>query len=574
MGDDRTDEDLAALLNLGLNLGDIERLWRRHREVGMTAVRAQAGRLLARGDSLSVTRQVSVGLELLQGPEGGACDGVMRQLIEALRIELDDPPERFRDPVMLTLIDEPAVLSSGHVFDRSTVYDERGAFRFQRCPMTREQLVPRAYPLATLKAELIAYKLHRLDGILAAVQASVDPPSPAAPPADAAADAEAAIAAVTPRRQVSTGAAQARLKLLDLARALLRSLRGAAGAHERQALAYFRLRLRLCDDVRTWPPIVEEMVGIAQPPRTEHATELGALITQTRDAIRGEVDALLRCGRDEEAAALTAEYLGGKRPAPMGSGEVAEWLARIDGAVSRAQSGAALGAPAYSSALGNWGRAMSRLPPPPEDESAALSYWTVTLRVMDAAGLKGEAVGELARALRTAASGDEAGEPIGYAVAGAGSARANGTYDRRGEYGGAALFVHSEQHDEVDQLWLLRYRMPSGNHWWYVAAKDQLDSDDGDLYRVRSDADLPPADGWVLAKDGQPAPPSLTPILAPPLPRGAHAPLRALLDAHAAGYEAEIARAEARADEAMPVVIGAHAGVPIVTGELIGEPTA
>ena len=78
MGDDRTDEDLAALLNLGLNLADIERLWRRHQEVDMTAVRAQAGRLLARGDSLSVTRQVSVGLELLQGPEGGACDGVMR----------------------------------------------------------------------------------------------------------------------------------------------------------------------------------------------------------------------------------------------------------------------------------------------------------------------------------------------------------------------------------------------------------------------------------------------------------------------------------------------------------------
>ena len=58
---------------------------------------------------------------------------ILPELAEMLRNELDEPPDEFRDPVMLTLMREPMVISSGHVFDRDTVYD-RGAFRFQACP--------------------------------------------------------------------------------------------------------------------------------------------------------------------------------------------------------------------------------------------------------------------------------------------------------------------------------------------------------------------------------------------------------------------------------------------------------
>ena len=50
----------------------------------------------------------------------------------ALKAEVDDPPDRFRDPIMLTLMDEPVVISSGHHFDRATLYDARDRFRFKQ----------------------------------------------------------------------------------------------------------------------------------------------------------------------------------------------------------------------------------------------------------------------------------------------------------------------------------------------------------------------------------------------------------------------------------------------------------
>lgn len=36
----------------------------------------------------------------------------------------------------------------------------------------------------------------------------------------------------------------------------------------------------------------------------------------------------------------------------------------------------------------------------------------------------------------------------------------------------------------------------------YIADKDQLQRNDGDYYRVRSEAALPPTEGWALAQDG------------------------------------------------------------------------
>ena len=39
--------------------------------------------------------------------------------------------------------------------------------------------------------------------------------------------------------------------------------------------------------------------------------------------------------------------------------------------------------------------------------------------------------------------------------------------------------------------------------WWYIADKNSLDSDDGDMYRVQHNAQLPPTDlEWKKAKDG------------------------------------------------------------------------
>jgi hypothetical protein len=46
--------------------------------------------------------------------------------------------------------------------------------------------------------------------------------------------------------------------------------------------------------------------------------------------------------------------------------------------------------------------------------------------------------------------------------------------------------------------------MPSGVFFWYITDKNRLDRDDGDLYRVRSDAQTPPCDvAWDRAQDGR-----------------------------------------------------------------------
>ena len=73
---------------------------------------------------------------------------------------------RYRDPITLSLMSDPMVLSSGHHFDRSTLYAPDGKFRFERCPMTREVVAQQAYPILFLRAELIEFKLRRLDGVL------------------------------------------------------------------------------------------------------------------------------------------------------------------------------------------------------------------------------------------------------------------------------------------------------------------------------------------------------------------------------------------------------------------------
>ena len=86
--------------------------------------------------------------------------------------------------------------------------------------------------------------------------------------------------------------------------------------------------------------------------------------------------------------------------------------------------------------------------------------------------------------------------PAGFTVSGAGSEEVNGFYKREGDYGGAPLFANGT-------WWLLRYTMKSGNSWWYIADKDNLDKDDGDMYRVQHNAMLPPTDvEWKKAKDG------------------------------------------------------------------------
>ena len=57
------DEDLSALLSLGLQLSDVERLWSQNKEVDMSDVYAAGTRLLGQTGT-PVKRQVTVGLEI------------------------------------------------------------------------------------------------------------------------------------------------------------------------------------------------------------------------------------------------------------------------------------------------------------------------------------------------------------------------------------------------------------------------------------------------------------------------------------------------------------------------------
>ena len=74
-------------------------------------------------------------------------------------------------------------------------------------------------------------------------------------------------------------------------------------------------------------------------------------------------------------------------------------------------------------------------------------------------------------------------------MSGAGVPSCNGLYLRDGDYAAAPLFKHVG-----GRWWMLRYSMPSRNMYWYIADKNQLDHDVGDLYRIKSRGPLPPCD--------------------------------------------------------------------------------
>ena len=174
-GEPSLDDDMAELLNLGLKLDDIERLWKDVRDLDMAAVHAIGARLLgtcADGPEcrppVHLSRQPSLSLSLLAGKQ--LHEDSVPIVVARLVREFEDPPSQFKDPVSLCLMKEPMVLSSGHIFDRETIYDARGNFRFKCCPLSREPLERRAFPNHPLKAQIVEYALKRLDALLAALE--------------------------------------------------------------------------------------------------------------------------------------------------------------------------------------------------------------------------------------------------------------------------------------------------------------------------------------------------------------------------------------------------------------------
>jgi len=152
--------------------------------------------------------------------------------------------------------------------------------------------------------------------------------------------------------------------------------------------------------------------------------------------------------------------------------------------------------------------------------ASAVTYWKLALWLGAATGALDDTGHALARCITSGAPPESApltspvptptaagAVPDRIIVSGAGCIAADGVYTRSGEFQGVARFIH-----QVGQLWLIRYRLPNGSNWWYIADKDQLDRNDGDLYRVRVSDErhqhVPPTEGWTLAHDGQSPVPS------------------------------------------------------------------
>lgn len=294
------DEDIAALLSLGLQLSDVEKLWRNNKNVSMEDVYASGTRLLGRPFAgLPIKRQVTVGLEIARsGPSRG---DILPGLADLLRNELDDPPDHFKDPIMLTLMSDPVVLSSGHVFDHATVYDGP-TFRFQCCPMTRERVEQRAYPLVYLKSQLIDFKIRRLTGILTAVRANM--------PTD---DEHTRVAL---------------LSLLDVGAQLLSGLEKVS-TYEHHAGDYFLCRKELVPPEQ-WPLLVREL-STTLTAFAKHGTERLAELQVVYDALLKSLQDAVRArwlqGKVVEASSLAQEGTSASATKPE---EAASWLALFD----------------------------------------------------------------------------------------------------------------------------------------------------------------------------------------------------------------------------------------------------
>eukprot|EP00594_Rhizosolenia_setigera_P019918 CAMPEP_0178977750 /NCGR_PEP_ID=MMETSP0789-20121207/24703_1 /TAXON_ID=3005 /ORGANISM="Rhizosolenia setigera, Strain CCMP 1694" /LENGTH=715 /DNA_ID=CAMNT_0020667265 /DNA_START=52 /DNA_END=2199 /DNA_ORIENTATION=- len=76
-------------------------------------------------------------------------------------------PEDFMDPIFMTMMQDPVVISSGFVFDRHSVIDEKTKkLRFSSCPFTREKLKEDVYPLLSFKKKLFTFKMEKIEQLL------------------------------------------------------------------------------------------------------------------------------------------------------------------------------------------------------------------------------------------------------------------------------------------------------------------------------------------------------------------------------------------------------------------------
>ena len=489
------EQDVISLLNLGLKLSDLERIWMGVPSIKMDTVRKIAlGQLGGRG--ITVSRQASLGLDMMRAGSVSEADAIVPEVVRQLRAELDSPPEKYRDPITLELINEPMVLSSGHVFSKSTLFDSNGRFRFKCCPMTREAVAPMAFPLVYLRRELIEWKLRRLDSILDATSHVNSAP------------------------------------LLELAHNLLQSL----GAHryQSQARLYWTRRLHVpAGPYDEQAKLLREMSSEVAALRTAGLGGSNELLDLLTQAMRKILEALVQAVRDlwaDEGMRADASELMCKVCGDLAAVGTLRWEAEENVTSSALNLLTEITSDASVTDAYLLNQAATALPPPPTTQPSqqrimpgrAVAYWRLRLRCAAGAD-EGSAAwcerhGTLARQLVAALPASvwqravDARVPRAIIVEGAGLVTVNGRYELDGCYsqgdGSRGAIKYSQ-----GRTWLLRYRLPSGRACWYLADSTQLTKDDGDYYRVHCEDSTPPCHlTWSCAKDGVDPPPSLRPV--------------------------------------------------------------
>ena len=408
-----------------------------------------------------IERQVSAGLEVIQSlPIDATADvEVVKAAVAALKAELDDPPDRFRDPISFSMMDEPMVISSGHTFDKTTVYDDRGRLRFDTCPLTREVIERKAYPLHYLKREIVDFKLRRLDGILKAAE-RCEPASCK--------------------------------EFLLLAKALLDSL--GSERYQERAATYWRLRFATCEDtikgvVGTLAELTDDLACAARDASSRmivsqlieaKSLELIRRINDPATIDRIHDPAIRRYYWVEAAENMAFAIVGlpvlASRPSWL-----AGWVAAAGQILSKGSGRAAELPPAVHKDAMTF-RQMANLQADPDaaeiirgklhaglralqpsqavsvpavasektaaTEALVLEYWTLCLEVAPSDASTLQTLQSLARHVRPER------RVLSIIASGAGAAAANGTYVLEGEYQGAPLYKNGS-------WWMLRYTMPS-----------------------------------------------------------------------------------------------------------------
>jgi len=251
------------MVESGMSFQHMKRVWM---SLGndLGTLRGECENIVVSENTVAPRHKASLGLELLRGPTSDVA-AVAAQVVSSLREELEDPPERFCDAVTYAMMDDPVVIETGHVFDRTSVFDEHGKFKFDKCLFNRWEIASSAYPVVFLKKELIEHKQQRFDAVIAAT------------------------------RQVPAG--PARDELLSVAEALLACL--GSGLYIHQTAAYWELRLESVDGENAADVLrtlaVKESVGElgSDVPVRALFDRVSATLMQAGAILRGEVDEIL-----------------------------------------------------------------------------------------------------------------------------------------------------------------------------------------------------------------------------------------------------------------------------------------